>query len=253
MTARKQVILDILDEKGSVQLSDLEKVFPDVSVMTLRRDLISLEGQGQLIRTHGGAVKVGTVLSASGEESAYASREHEQKYAKRTIANKALEFIETGRSIYFDAGSTIMNLCNVLPDNNYSIITSGINIGENLLKKERPSVIVLGGFSNRNTFSVSGPLAISALDTLNIDIAFMSASGFSFDSNFTVSNIYEAELKRAAISKAKKVVMLMDSSKINKVLPYTFAKLSDIDALVTDNDLPKELKAEIVKAGVAVF
>ncbi|MDP1271275.1 hypothetical protein Q6267_30180, partial [Klebsiella pneumoniae] len=75
----------------------------------------------------------------------------------------------------------------------FSIVTSGVNIAETLLKKQYPSVIVLGGFANKNTFSTSGPLSSTILSTLNIDIAFMSASGYSLDNNFTVSNIYEAE------------------------------------------------------------
>jgi len=198
------------------------------------------------------AVKSSKVLSYPGEESAYQARENEQKEAKNIIANKALSYIEIGRSTFLDSGSTIMSLTNIIPDNYYSIITSGVNIALKLLDKAKPSIVVLGGFANRNAFSTSGPLASSFLDILNIDVAFISASGFSLDNHFTVSNIYEAELKTKVLMKAKKVVVLMDNSKINKVLPYTFAKLSDIGILITEAALPNELKSAIESSGVCI-
>ncbi|PKM51656.1 MAG: DeoR/GlpR transcriptional regulator [Firmicutes bacterium HGW-Firmicutes-7] len=250
---RLKIITDLLDETGSVSLNELSKVFPDVSVMTLRRDLIQLENEGTVIRTHGGAVKTNKLPEFIGEESAYQARENEHKEAKKTIAKKALAYVETGRSIFFDSGSTIMSLTNLLPDETFSIITSGVNIAEALLKKQNPSVIVLGGFANKHTFSMSGPLSSTILDTLNIDIAFMSASGFSFDNNFTVSNIYEAELKKKVIAKAKKVVILMDTSKINKVLPYTFAALNEVNILITEGDLPLDIKNSIQEAAVTLI
>jgi DeoR/GlpR family transcriptional regulator of sugar metabolism len=250
---RRNTILELLERSGSVSLNELGEIFPDISVMTLRRDLIQLENEGIVIRTMGGAVKTNKPNTPSGEESAYPTRESEQKEAKETIAKKALAFVETGRSIYMDAGSTIMSLATQVPDETYSMITSGINIAQMLLNKEKPSVVVLGGFANRNTLSMSGPLTAHILDSLNIDIAFISASGFSIDSNFTVANIYEAELKTKVLTKAKKVIVLMDTSKINKSLPYTFASIRDIDILITETKLSKDLIEHFKKNGVTLL
>ena len=103
---------------------------------------------------------------------------------------------------------------------------------------------MLGGTLNRNTLSVSGPSAISSIDRINIELAFMSASAFTMDAGFTVSNVYEAELKRKVVNKAKKSFMLMDTSKIGKDLMYTLANFEDIDALITEtSDLPREIIA----------
>ena len=234
---RQEYILDLIDSKGSITLGELEETFRNVSSMTLRRDLILLENEEHIIRTKGGAVSSSRVNTQSRDEPIYSFRELENMSAKRDIAKKALAYVERGRSMYLDSGSTLMCLAKSMEDEAYTIITSGLNIAIELLKKQKPSVISLGGPVNRNTISVSGPEAIEYMSRINIDIAFMSASGYSEENGFTVSNIFESELKRNIIKKAKKIIMLMDSSKIDKVLAFTFAARSDVDMLILESDL----------------
>ena len=250
---RQHQILQLLENKGEVQLQQLKDMFPEVSMMTLRRDLISLENEGRLIRTRGGAVSVKKLTSISGEEDAYSRRAAENVEAKMKIAEKAVTLVEKGRSIYFDAGSTVMYLAKLLPDDSFSIVTSGANIALELVKKLRTSVVTLGGLVNRNTLSMSGPNAVSLLDTINIDLAFMSASGFSKEIGFTVTNIYECELKRKVIKRARKVIILMDTSKIDKDLPFTFANLEDVDLLICEGPLPPDVEEEVKKYNVEVL
>lgn len=252
-TDRQHQILQLLEQKGEVQLQQLKELFPDVSMMTLRRDLISLEANGHLIRTYGGAVSTRKLAMGNGEEDAYSRRAAENVDSKIKIAEKAVLMVEKGRSVYFDAGSTVMQLARLLPDDSYSVVTSGANIALELVKKLRTSVVTLGGLVNRNTLSSSGPNALAHLDTMNIDMAFMAASGYSVDNGFTVSNVYECELKRKIISRAKKAILLMDTSKINKDLPFTYATLEDIDVWVCDKELPQEVAAEAKKYGVEII
>ncbi len=233
---RQEHILDLIDSKGSITLGELEETFPNVSSMTLRRDLILLENEQHIIRTKGGAVSSSRINIQSRDEPIYSFRELENMGAKKEIAMKALRYVERGRSMYLDSGSTLMCLAKVMEDEAYTIITSGLNIAVELLKKQKPSVISLGGSVNRNTISVSGPESIEHMSRINIDIAFMSASGYSEENGFTVSNVFESELKRSIIKKAKKVIMLMDSSKIDKILAFTFASRSDVDVVILEND-----------------
>ncbi|MCX7842068.1 MAG: DeoR/GlpR family DNA-binding transcription regulator [Clostridia bacterium] len=250
---RQRQILKILELNGEVQLQQLKEMFPDVSAMTLRRDLTSLENEGQLIRTHGGAVGSKKLSAINGEEDAYSRRAAENIEAKVKIADKAVGLVEKGRSMYLDAGSSMMCLARIIPDDNFSILTSGANIALELIKKNRVSVVALGGQLNRNTLSMSGPHAMSLLDSVNIDIAFMSASGFSIESGFTVSNIYECELKRKVVQKAKKVIVLLDSTKIDKSMPFTYAKLNEIDIWISERELPKSVQMAALEAGVQVI
>jgi DeoR/GlpR family transcriptional regulator of sugar metabolism len=250
---RQRQITELLDQRGEVQLQKLKDMFPDVSMMTLRRDLINLENEGLLIRTFGGAVSAKKLSMTGGEENAYSRRADENVEAKMIIAGKAVSLVEKGRSIYFDSGTTLMCLAKILPDDNYSIITSGANIALELIKKQRTSVVTLGGSVNRNTLSISGPDAMSALDTINIDMAFIAASGFSLDKGLTVSNIYECELKRKVVQRAKKVILLMDTNKINKDLPFTYATLENLNLWVCESSVPLEIKKAADKFGVEIL
>ncbi len=242
---RQKNMLNIIETHGDISLNELSQLFSDVSVMTLRRDLISLEQAGHVLRTRGGVVslkKLSEHPTIPGEENEYGLRARANIIAKNEIARKALPLIKKGCSIYLDAGSTIMSLAKLLPNEHFNIITNATNIAQEVIEKSNISVVMLGGTLNRNTLSVSGPSAIAAIDRINIELAFMSASAFTLDAGFTVSNVYEAELKRKVINKAKKSFMLMDTSKIGKDLMYTLASFEDIDALITENaDLPEEM------------
>ena len=96
ITDRQRLIMQLLEQNGEVQLQQLKGHFPDISVMTLRRDLISLEKEGRLIRTYGGAVSMKRV-DMTGQEDAYPIRASENVDAKMLIADKALPFVEKGR------------------------------------------------------------------------------------------------------------------------------------------------------------
>lgn len=244
---RRQSILSIIDKYGEISLSELSSLFPDVSSMTIRRDLSELEARGSIIRTRGGALSVRKINSSlplhhAGEENEYSLRARDNIVQKQLIAKKALPFVQKGRSIYFDAGSTIMELAEMVPNDNMTIITNGVNVAQALVSNSNINVMLPAGTVNRNTLSVSGSDSFNFIDKINIDLAFMSASAFSAEAGFSVSNINEAELKRKVISRAKKVIMLLDNSKIGKDLLFTLADISDIHVLITDSPLPDELQ-----------
>lgn len=231
---RQKKILDLLNQTGEIHLKSLSEQFPEFSVMTLRRDLSFLEGKGYLVRTHGGAVSRDQ-FKRTGEEDAYSMRSRENRDAKAAIAQKAVPYVERGRAIYLDAGSTIMQLAKLLKDDSYTIITSAVNTALELVKRPHVSVFVTGGIVNANTLSCSGPSSLDILSQVNIDLAFMSASGFSIERGFTVSNMNECALKRAVVKKANKVFLLMDTGKFNKDLAFTFAGLEDVDYLISED------------------
>ncbi len=249
-TIRRDAIKDILNTKGEVLLSELAEVFPDCSTMTLRRDLKYLEDNGFVKRIRGGAVALSR-LSMSAED-VYSYRALDNIAAKKLIADKAANYIEHGRSLYLDSGTTIMQFAKNIPDDYITIITSGPNIALELIKKANPNVTLVGGQLNRNTISLSGASANIFLTSVNIDIAFMSASGFSLQNGFTGGTYSECELKRDVLARAAKVIVLMDSSKVGKSLPYTFGSFEDIDILISDDNLPDEIIAEATDKKVTI-
>jgi len=250
-TQRRDEIKKLLDAKGEVFLAELEEMFPDCSSMTLRRDLKYLEDSGLVKRTRGGAVALSRLSIAA--EDVYSRRAVENTDAKAVIAKKAAVLLENGRSLYLDSGTTLMQFAKEIPDDYISILTSGPNIALELIKKNRPNVMLIGGQLSRNTLSVSGAGAGRFLEGINIDVAFMASSGFSLEHGFTSGTYSECDLKREVLKMASKVILLMDSSKVGKNLPYTFGTLADIDVLVSDDQLPAEIVTAAKEQGVTVI
>lgn len=106
---------------------------------------------------------------------------------------------------------------------------------------------------NRDNISISGNQALKFLADINIDVAFICPSGLSLKDGFTCGNYPECELKRMVIEKARKIVILMDRSKLGRTLPYTFCQLDNVNTIITDDRLPDDITNAAVAAGVEII
>lgn len=96
-------ILSILESMGSVTVQQLMTEL-DASESTIRRDLNTLDANGQLIKVHGGAILKNT--SYSTEDDEVMQRKERNKDAKEEIAKYAATLIKPGDFVYIDAGTT---------------------------------------------------------------------------------------------------------------------------------------------------
>ncbi len=251
MVERRAALCEYILSHGQVTIEELCAQFPEKSPVTIRRDLAYLEDSGAIIRSHGGARA--NIQHHSQLEPFYYVRAGENTGIKVKLAELAAPFIEERRAIFMDSGTTTMALAQRLPDKNLTIITTDPNIALYVVaKKPSCSVILTGGNVNRNSLSCSGYGSAEILRGLNMDIAFMGTSGFSKSGGFTAGEHFESELKGIVLQKAERVIMLMDSSKIGKNMPYTFAQAEQVDVLITDNGLPPEAEELLTSKGVQV-
>ena len=218
--------------------------------MTLRRDLEYFEHEGLVMVIRGGC-KVLKRDDAVAEEN-YSNRAVANVVYKMQVAKAALPYLETGRSVFIDSGSTMMCFAQMIPNMKLSVITNAPNIALEVLKHSLPTVSIVGGSINRDNLAVSGAQSLTFLKSVNIDVAFIAASGLSAGGGFTCGNYAECEVKRAIIKKANKKIVLMDSTKVGKSLAYTFANLKDVDILITNKRLPENLYVCAIKGGVEV-
>ncbi len=252
---RRQAISDIIEQHGEISLHELEALFPEVSSMTLRRDIDFLEHEHKLVKIKGGAMSL-TQLSRSvlqNAEGDYAQREFLNSDGKRSIAELAAPYAEAGRSIFIDAGSTMMQLARLLHSGRFSVVTNGVNISVELSQNKSATVNLVGGELNRNNMCVSGAGALEHLRNINIDIAFMAASGYTAEDGFTNGSYYEYELKRHVVQKAKKTIVLMDTSKIGKTMTYTFCRPEDVDILILDKKPDSALLKTAKETGMKIL
>ncbi|MBQ8885368.1 MAG: DeoR/GlpR transcriptional regulator [Clostridia bacterium] len=237
---RIEEIAELLDKRGKLTLEQLEEYFPNVSQMTLRRDLFQLEEEGKIIRIRGGAMSVKEVQKSSGEPYTKKATIHTDE--KIEIAQKAAMLVDEGSSIFIDGGTTALYLAKELPDMACNVFTNGIAVAKELAQKKNVSVTLIGGQLIKENLSTASPMAAQYFADTNFELAVISAAAFTTENGFSCRSQLEADLLRLVRKKAKFVYMMLDSSKIGKIMPYTFARAEDINVLITDDNFPDSLK-----------
>ena len=248
---RIEEIAELVDKRSKITLEQLAEVFPAVSTMTLRRDLIQLEEQGKIIRIRGGAMSVKEVQKNSGEP--YAKKTNIHIDEKIQIAQKAATLINEGSSIFLDAGTTALYLAKELPDVPCNIFTNGIAVAQELAKKKNVTINLLGGQLVKENLSTASSLASVYFMDTNFEIAVISASAFTPENGFSCGSQAEADLLKLVRKKAKFLYMMLDSSKIGKIKPYTFARMNDVNVLITDEEFPTLLKEQFKQENIVVM
>lgn len=250
MNDRQEKIVDLVNTNGSVTFKSLKKAFPDVSEMTLRRDLEMLDQSKNLVRIHGGARAITTLV---GMDDLFSRRALTHAEEKEAIARKALRFFMRESSLYIDSGSTMTEFAKILPDEHALICTGSLSVALELSKLQKPDVTVFGGRLNSKSLSISGLKTMEYLEDMNLNFAFLGTTGFSTNRGVTCGNEQEYFLKKRVMEKAEKTILLMDSSKVGVVSSYTFGTLSDIDVLVSDGKLSRDVLSALSDNGVEVI
>ncbi len=248
---RIEEIAELMDKRGKLTLAQLEAFFPHVSQMTLRRDLLTLEEAGKIIRVRGGAMSVKEVQKVSGEPYAKKTASHTDEKIK--IAQKAAGLIDEDCSLFIDGGTTAMYLAKEMRDARMNVFTNGLAVAIELSQKKNLTVSILGGQVMKENLSTASPVAKTFFEDTNFELAIISASAFTVENGFSCGSQIEADLLRLVRQKAKSLYMMLDSSKIGKIMPYTFARVEDIDVLITDDSFPAEMKAAFSEKNIVVM
>ncbi len=249
MTAyqRQQYLLDILRTKPWLRVSDLADTL-EVSESTIRNDLNTLENEGRVKRTHGGAVLSEPTQNTN---NSFSSRYHRNLAEKQAIARKASKLVCNGDSILIDASSTGYCLaCELSKHKELRVVTNGFEVAQEMAKIASNNVILIGGVVNDNTSSVTGLLSEEIIKDLFVQKAFLSCSGFTMASGMTELQLNEAQLKRKIMRSAQKMIALVDSSKFGKEDLTPFASIEDINVLLTDNGISPMWKEKLEQFGV---
>jgi DeoR family transcriptional regulator, aga operon transcriptional repressor len=237
---RRREILELLRMQGRVLVRDLSRHFR-TSQITIRKDLEYLHHEGQLERTHGGALpkETGALKDSPLQEKA---RHHRQE--KIRIAVAAVNKIRPGQVIILDSGTTTTAIARGCRNiKNLTIITNAMNIAAELAGAP-VDVILTGGVLRRNSFSLVGPLAEESLRKLSADLLFLGVDGFDVAYGLTTPNILEARVNRAMADCARRTIVVCDSSKFGRRSLSLIMPTSSIHEAITDKNIAKnDLKA----------
>ncbi len=244
---RFSVILEGLSDGGSVSVTELCRRL-GVSAATIRRDLGLLEEHRLLKRTHGGAVSQGLLYELP---LRYKSGRHQEE--KRRIAHAVAELIPEAAAIGLTGGTTTTEVARALVGREHlTIVTNALNIASELAVRPNLRLVVTGGVARSASYELVGPLADASLGEINLDVAILGVDGISFDAGLTTHHEVEAHTNLALIDRARRVVVVTDSSKIGQAAFARICGIERVHDLITDTGAPPDALAEIAAAGVAI-
>ena len=242
---RRSAILQRLHEDSTVTVSQLSKLF-GVSEVTIRKDLRILKERKLLIRVHGGAIMGAVASTAENEERNINYKRLVNAREKEAIGRAAAAHIKDGDTIMIDSGTTALEVAKHLePFHDLTIITNSVNAMIEALKYKRFKVLLMGGSVREPSLSTVGSLAESNLKLFYCDKLFLGVDSFSVDAGLSTPNVEEASTNQVMISRAREVIAVFDSSKINKRALAFIAMPDKIHTVITDNNLPVSVRNQL--------
>ncbi|MFS0836976.1 DeoR/GlpR family DNA-binding transcription regulator [Paenibacillus sp. 1P03SA] len=244
---RWQKITALVNERGSIRVTELSE-FCGVTEETIRRDLDKLESEGRLMRSHGGAVRVGE----SQPEIPFKERETVHADLKRSIAREAVRYIRENDRIILDASTTAWYMAQILPDEPLTVLTNSIQVALELSSKEKIQVVSTGGRLLPQSLSYAGPLAERSLDTYHVDKAFLSCKGVHAARGISESSELQALVKAKMIAISDEVFLLADHSKFGLQSFAHVASWEGIGHVITDSSTDAASLETLREKGVKV-
>ncbi len=248
---RHRRILDAFNRQGFVSVADIAQEI-GVSTLTIRRDLVVLERDGMITRTHGGAMAIEAEREA--EEPLFDQRVAQNAGAKQAMALAAAGLVGARESVGLDVGTTVLALAQELAGRtDLRIFTNNLRAAMRLAGTGSP-VYLLGGEVRVPEFSVVGSAAVQHVRNHFLDRVFIGVSAIDANGLYDFSP-EDTEVKRALIENSGCVVVLCDASKFERRALARITGLDAVDILVTDRappaSLAQALEAEHVRVIVA--
>jgi DeoR/GlpR family transcriptional regulator of sugar metabolism len=230
--SRLEAVLNLLKENTSASIGDIAEQL-GVSHMTIRRDLQKLAGQGQVIRTPGGA----RIERWRGMERTFLERLEKMSPAKRNIGKAAAELVLDGKSVVLDSGTTTLYVARELRERrNVVVVTFSIAVLEELASAEEVRVELTGGVYRASSHDLIGHGVADSLKSIYADHVLFGAAAVSFSRGVMV---HDPDAQREMLQAGKQKVLLVDSSKIGTEATYRLCGIEDCDLIITDDKLPE--------------
>jgi DeoR/GlpR family transcriptional regulator of sugar metabolism len=248
---RQEHIVRIVEEHGRARVNDLASQF-SVSAVTIRKDLVALEAERRLVRTHGGAITIGR----SRPELAFEIRERLQADEKARIGAAGAALVHDGESIVMDASTTALSVARHLKArqgwSQLTVITNGLRIASELAGNLGITVLMLGGRVRWEALSVVGQLGDGLFRRVNVQKAFLGAAGFTPESGLADATEEEAQIKRSMVAAAREVIAIVDHTKWERAAFATFCPTDRLSVVLTDEQAPDAMVRALAARGIEV-
>jgi DeoR/GlpR family transcriptional regulator of sugar metabolism len=241
---RKGEILARLGRDGRVVVAELVAGL-SVSEDTVRRDLQELAALGLLRRVHGGA------LAPTPGGLPFELRLEIAQDEKAALAEAAVPLVESARTIFFDGGTTAVEVARRLPSRwDGVVVTNAPPVAAALAAHPNAEVVVVGGRLLKDEQVAVGPVTVDAFRAIRADACVLGICAFHPEVGVTTANDAEAQVKRAMVASSDEVLALATRDKLHMSHPWVVASLDEIDYLITNGD--DDLTTPFAAAGLGV-
>ncbi len=241
---RHQLILNEVALHNRVLLTDIAEVL-NVSIDTVRRDVIQLDTEEKLKKVHGGAISLGYANNTAEQTKVYALEK------KKVIAQKAVKLLRNGSIIIIHGGTTCLEFARNIPEKmSLTCFTLSLPVAIELCKKPKLEVIFLGGTMAKESQIASGGQAIHNLSRISADFGFIGTGYVDADYGLTEFDWESVQVKNAVIQASKSTVLLTISEKLNSKNRYKTCEMSDINTMITELEATDEKLISFKDAGV---
>ncbi|WP_323636135.1 DeoR/GlpR family DNA-binding transcription regulator [Pectobacterium polaris] len=238
--SRLDQIMDYLKSHNLVTVDELVSVI-DASPATIRRDLIKLDEQGVISRSHGGV----TLNRFIPSQPTTNEKLHRSLQEKQAIARYAATLVKPGSAVVLDAGTTMLELARNLTHLPLRVITADLQIALFLSEFKQIEVTIIGGRIDDSSQSCIGEHGRRLLRSIYPDIAFISCNSWSLDKGVTTPTEEKAGVKQDLGANASRRILLADSSKYGAYSLFCVTPLSELTDIITDSALAPEVQTEL--------
>jgi len=247
-TSRQNDILDLLKKQGQISVDELVDKF-NVTPQTIRTDLNELNKAKKLARVHGGARLIG-----GHENVEYEARRQIAASQKVLIGEAASTIIPDNSSLFINIGTTTEAFSDALFDHKgLMVITNNINVASRLRLDKDKEVIIAGGVVRSSDGGIVGEAAVDFIENFKVDYAIIGSSAIDSDGSLLDFDFREVKVAQAIIKNARHVILVADSTKLERSAPVRIGHISQIDTFVTDVIADRELREVCVESEVKVI
>jgi DeoR/GlpR family transcriptional regulator of sugar metabolism len=243
---RREEVLRVVTTQGSASVPELAFQF-GVSPDTIRRDLDALAGWGDVVRTHGGALRPKDMVAITPVSVRIAS----EADAKTRIGMAAAELIEKGETLVVNGGSTTLAFVKALRRELFgALITNSISILDQVDPSKFSNIYAIGGELVSASKVTLGPIHFLDTARINVQTAVIGVRAVSSARGISTASVAEASMISQMIGIAARTIVVVDATKFEKAAFASIAPLQDLDILVTNAPPPAPLTAALKTAGV---
>jgi len=247
--ARLEQIREIIQVQKHVNIASLSQTL-GVSEVTVRSDLSTLEAEGFLQRTHGGAILSPSYTPLSLGDLLEINLSPE----KIAIGKTAADLIDPSDWVFLGSGTTCAAIAHaLLPRTSINVITNNLIAALILSQNNASSVIVVNGELQHDRLLLSGELFAQTFSNIYVNKAFFGVSAVDIDHGYFVSKRDEISIFNTVKAVSSEICIVADSGKFGKHSLTCTGGLDAADSVICDKKMPEVFQKRYAELGVKVY